>query len=111
MKLKTILYFIIFKYLNIINFVMNEDIKKYETQQLDKLKINDPEEYQRLKYAQQTRNKSRKKKSNKRNVIYVLIVLPLSWINYIFSGPPILYLLFPFSPFILRKLFSKSNYS
>tara|TARA_B110001450_G_scaffold250085_1_gene268243 strand:- start:702 stop:974 length:273 start_codon:yes stop_codon:yes gene_type:complete len=90
---------------------MNEDIKKYETQQLDKLKINDPEEYQRLKYAQKTRNKSRKKKSNKRNVIYVLIVLPLSWINYIFSGPPILYLLFPFFPFILRKLFSKSNYS
>lgn len=90
---------------------MNEDIKKYETRQLEKLKINDPEEYQRLKYAQKTRNKSRKKKSNKRNVIYVLIVLPLSWINYIFSGPPILYLLFPFSPFILRKLFSKSNYS
>jgi hypothetical protein len=93
---------------------MNEDIKKYETQQLDKLKINDPEEYQRLKHAQQTRNKSRKKKSNKRNkrnVIYVLIVLPLSWMNYIFSGPPILYLLFPFFPFILRKLFSESNYS
>jgi len=77
---------------------MNEDIEKYEKQKLEKLKKNNPKEYQRLIEIE-------KLKYGKYLPLWIYMVLfGLGLINYNLSGPPILYLLFMVIPFIYKKI-------
>ena len=76
---------------------MNEDIEKYEKQKLDKLKINNPKEYQRL-----IEEKRLKKKESKK--IWLYFVIPLLIMNSILKGPPILYLFIGLIPYIIKKI-------
>ena len=92
-------------YLNI-NFevrIMNEDIEKYEQKKLLKLKKTNPDEYKVELEKLNKRKKELKKETVKSRYEYV-IVLVLLIINKSLNGPPILYLLIGFGPYLLKKL-------
>jgi|TARA_B110000879_G_scaffold2622_1_gene3619 hypothetical protein len=77
---------------------MNEDIEKYEKQKLEKLKKNNPKEYQRLIEIE-------KEKYGQYLPLWIYMFLfGLCLINYNLSGPPILYLLFIVIPLIYKKI-------
>jgi hypothetical protein len=83
---------------------MNSDIEKYEQQKLNKLKVTNPDEYEKeIKKQKERKEIKRKQKINSR--FQYGIVIGLCLINSINDGPPILYLLFGFIPTIIKKMF------
>ena len=82
---------------------MNDNIEKYEKEKLKKLKLNNPEEY-KIEFAKQEKRKIERNKNRKKNISIYTIVILLCVFNSINSGPPILYIIFGFIPYIIKKL-------
>ena len=82
---------------------MNDNIEKYEKEKLKKLKLNNPEEYKK-EFAKQEKRKIERNKNRKKNISIYTVVILFCFINSILSGPPILYIIFGFIPYIIKKL-------
>ena len=87
---------------------MNSDIEKYEQQKLNKLKVTNPDEYEK-EIKKQKERKERKRTQNINSRIQFGVWFGLCLINSFNDGPPILYLLFPVFvftiPTIIKKMF------
>ena len=79
------------------------DIEKYEKEKLKKLKLNNPEEYKK-EFAKQEKRKIERNKNRKKNISIYTVVILFCFINSILSGPAILYIIFGFIPYIIKKL-------
>ena len=83
---------------------MNKDIEKYEQKKLLKLKKTNPDEYKVELEKLNKRKKELRKEKNKIWFKYTFIPIILCMINYSLNGPPILYLIIGFGPYLLKKL-------
>ena len=82
---------------------MNDNIEKYEKEKLKKLKLNNPEEYKK-EFTKQEKRKIERNKNRKKNISIYTVVILFCFINSILNGPPILYIIFGFIPYIIKKL-------
>lgn len=81
---------------------MNSDIDKYEQKKLNKLKVTNPDEYEK-EIKKQKERKERKRKQNINGRILWGVVVGLCLINSHNDGPPIFYLVL-FLPTIIEKM-------
>jgi hypothetical protein len=82
---------------------MNDNIEKYEKEKLKKLKLNNPEEYN-IEFAKQEKRKIERNKNRKKNISIYTVIILFCFINSILNGPAILYIIFGFIPYIIKKL-------
>ena len=85
---------------------MNSDIEKYEQQKLNKLKVTNPDEYEK-EIKKQKERKERKRTQNINSRIQFGVWFGLCLINSFNDGPPILYLLFLFLFLLFQPIIKK----
>ena len=86
---------------------MNSDIEKYEQEKLNKLKVTNPDEYEK-EIKKQKEKKEIKRKQNINSRYWYGFAIGFCLINSFVDGPPILYLLFGFGPTIIKKFWKFS---